>query len=48
MEFLKENNIQCFKHPATSPDLNPIENIWSILKDMVYKAGKIYKNLEEL
>ena len=28
--------------PACSPDLNPIENFWSILKLKIYEDGKQY------
>uniref|UniRef100_A0A3P9Q560 Tc1-like transposase DDE domain-containing protein n=1 Tax=Poecilia reticulata TaxID=8081 RepID=A0A3P9Q560_POERE len=27
-EFFQENNITLLDHPASSPDLNPIANIW--------------------
>uniref|UniRef100_A0A3Q0QWA4 Tc1-like transposase DDE domain-containing protein n=1 Tax=Amphilophus citrinellus TaxID=61819 RepID=A0A3Q0QWA4_AMPCI len=27
-DFFQENNITLLDHPACSPDLNPIENIW--------------------
>ena len=30
--------------PACSPDLNPIENFWSLLKRKVYEDGKQYSS----
>ena len=34
--------------PAVSPDLNPIENLWSIIKKDLYKEGKQYCLINEL
>lgn len=34
--------------PAYSPDLNPIENLWSIIKKMVYSDGKQYSSKDQL
>ena len=30
--------------PPASPDLNPIENLWSVVKRKLYEAGKQYNS----
>jgi hypothetical protein len=32
MRLKKDAQIECLPHPAQSPDLNPIEAIWMIIK----------------
>ena len=34
--------------PAVSPDLNPIENLWSIIKKDLYKEGQQYSTHDKL
>jgi transposase len=35
-KFLKDSSITLMDWPAQNPDLNPIENAWPILKDLLY------------
>ena len=34
--------------PPNSPDINPIENLWAIIKQRVYADGKQFSMLHEL
>ena len=38
--FLKDHNINWWRTPAESPDLNPIENVWGSLKYYLRKHRK--------
>ena len=38
-EFIESNDINWFKTPPESPDMNPIENVWSTMKRAVGRDG---------
>lgn len=44
--WLEQNIKEVLEHPPQSPDLNPIEIIWAIMKKQIEKEN--YKNLTEL
>ncbi|KUF88959.1 Glutaredoxin-C2 [Phytophthora nicotianae] len=35
--YLKEKKVELLPHPAQSPDLNPIENLWALVKQELSK-----------
>lgn len=46
-EYLRSKNINWWKTPPESPDLNPIENVWGSLKQFLRKEYKP-QNLDDL
>jgi transposase len=47
-KFLEESGLRVLRWPAQSPDLNPIENLWAIVKYDLQKQKELPKNLAEL
>src|SRR5436190_13315652 len=45
-EYKDAHNIQNLVHPAQSPDLNPIEGIWAIIKQCIHR--RIFDSEEEM
>ena len=43
-----ENSREILDWPAYSPDLNPIENLWAIIKERLRKQTVSWENLEKI
>ena len=48
MEFFRENGIELLEWPPNSPDLSPIENLWSLLKHRLSETSPIPANKADL
>ena len=47
-KWFKERNIEIMDWPASSPDLNPIENVWKLMKDNIQKHENFPRTVNEL
>lgn len=46
-EWMRGENLSFMEWPSKSPDLSPIENVWSLLSSIVYD-GKQFNNVKDL
>jgi transposase len=47
MAWLAEHKIELLEWPPCSPDLSPIENVWSLLKRQLRKRYPHLRNLKD-
>nr|CCA26117.1 PREDICTED: similar to predicted protein putative [Albugo laibachii Nc14] len=46
--FFKDQGVIVVEHPALSPELNPIENLWGVLARAVYRDGHQFMSKNDL
>lgn len=47
-KWLADHLIDCFPHPAASPDMSPVENVWHILKEKIRARPRMPTTQNEL
>ena len=50
-QFLADNGFvgnRLMEWPSSSPDINPIENYWSVFKAKLYQSGRQFSNNDQL
>lgn len=46
--YLKNKKVARMVWPPQSPDLNPIENLWKVIKDMISKRKHKVRNTKDM
>ncbi len=47
-EYFMEEDMLVMDWPPKSPDMNIIENVWSILARRVYQGGRVFDDVDDL